>query len=182
MIFASSPAVSGGVVYIASFNELTSTDSRLYAFNANGCGQMTCEPLWTAPAGEFVVSSPAVAKGKVYIGSGDDLIYAFDAKGCGQSTCNFLWRGIANGFQAAMISSPAVANGLVYIGENNGMVEIFDADGCGQSICLPLNQLRVNNEPIVSSSPAVVNGTVYVGSADQFQPPIGRLYVYKLGR
>ncbi|MGZ4789468.1 MAG: outer membrane protein assembly factor BamB family protein, partial [Terriglobales bacterium] len=67
IVFGSSPAVSGGIVYIASFNEINSTDSRLYAFNANGCGQMTCQPLWTAPAGDFVVSSPAVAKGIVYV-------------------------------------------------------------------------------------------------------------------
>jgi outer membrane protein assembly factor BamB len=179
-IFASSPAVANGVVYIASFNEMGSSDSRLYAFNAAGCGQSMCQPLWTAPAGDFVASSPAVAKGKVYIGSGDDLLYAFDANGCGQSTCNFLWRGEAVGAQAALLSAPAVANGLVYIGENNGMVEVFDANGCGQAICLPVTQLLVRNEPIVSSSPAVVNGTVYVGSADQFNAPIGRLYVYKL--
>ena len=60
------------------------------------------------------------------------------------------------------------------------MVEVFDANGCGQSICLPVTQLDIHNEQIVSSSPAVVNGAVYVGSADQFNPPIGRLYVFKL--
>jgi len=183
VVFGSSPAVSNGVVYIASFNEKNSTDSRLYAFSAGGCIQITCRPLWTAPAGDFVVSSPAVANGVVYLGSGDDLLYAFDAKGCGGAlSCNFLWRGIAVGSQAALLSAPAVANGLVYVGENNGMVEVFDADGCGQSICLPVTQLDIQNEQIVSSSPAVVNGAVYVGSANQFAPPIGRLYVFKLVR
>ncbi len=181
-IFASSPAIANNVVYIASFIESDGSSSNLYAFNAGGCGHSTCQPMWTAPAGDFVVSSPAVANGVVYIGSGDDLLYAFNANGCGHSTCNFLWRGIADGFQAAMISAPAVANGVVYIGENNGMVEVFDANGCNNTICLPLTQLRTNNEQIVSSSPAVVNGTVYFGSADQFSPPIGRLYVYKLSR
>jgi hypothetical protein len=79
-----------------------------------------------------------------------------------------------------MISAPTVANGLVYIGENNGMVEVFNAKGCGRSSCLPVTQLLTMNEQIVSSTPAVVNGTVYFGSADQFSPPIGRLYVFKL--
>jgi outer membrane protein assembly factor BamB len=181
-VFGSSPAVSNGVVYIASFNEADGSSSNLYAFSAAGCGHSTCPPLWTAPAGDFVVSSPAVANGVVYIGSGDDFLYAFSANGCGQSTCSFLWRGGAVGGQAAMISAPAVANGVVYIGENNGMVEVFDAAGCGSGFCLPLTQLRTNNEQIVSSSPAVLNGTVYFGSADQFSPPIGRLYVYKLFR
>ena len=182
MVFASSPAVSNGVVYIASFNEKESTDSRLYAFRASGCGKIVCGPLWSAAAGDFVASSPAVANGVVYIGSGDDLLYAFDANGCGRVSCNFLWRGIAVGSQAALISSPAVANGLVYVGENNGMVEVFDAAGCGQSICLPVTQLDIHNEQIVASSPAVVNGTVYVGSGDQFGFPHGRLYVFKLVR
>ena len=138
--------------------------------------------MWTADAGDFVQSSPAVANGRVYIGSGDGLLYAFDANGCNQPTCTALWRGEAVGAQAALISSPTVANGLVYVGENNGMVEVYDANGCSDSICLPVTQLHVNNEPIVSSSPTVVNGTVYFGSADQFVPPIGRLYVFKLSR
>jgi len=181
IVFGSSPAVSNGVIYIASFNENNSTDSRLYAFSTK-CAQPVCHPLWSAPAGDFVASSPAVANGVVYLGSGDDLLYAFDANGCGTPSCNFLWRGIAVGAQAALLSAPAVANGLVYVGENNGMVEVFDAAGCGQSICLPVTQLDIHNEQIVSSSPAVVNGAVYVGSADQFNPPIGRLYVFKLVR
>ena len=181
-IFGSSPAVSNGQVYIASFSEPNSSNSKLYSFNATGCGAPTCQPLWSAPAGDFVTSSPAVANGRVYIGSGDDLMYVFDANGCHMPTCNFLWRGEAIGAQAALLSTPAVANGVVYVGENNGMVEVFDANGCGDSICLPLTQLRTNNEQIVSSSPAVVNGTVYFGSADQFSPPIGRLYVFKLSR
>jgi hypothetical protein len=69
-------------------------------------------------------------------------------------------RGIADGAQAALLSSPAVANGLVYVGENNEMVDVCDATGCGQSICLPVAQLDIQHEPIVSSSPAVVNGAL----------------------
>ena len=116
MVFGSSPAVSNGVVYIASFQEPGSSQSKLYAFNANGCGIPLCRPLWTADAGEFVQSSPAVAKGRVYIGSGDDLLYAFDANGCNQPTCTALWRGEAVGAQAALVSSPTVVNGTVYFG------------------------------------------------------------------
>jgi outer membrane protein assembly factor BamB len=180
-IFGSTPAVANGVVYIASFEEPNSSNSKLYAFNAN-CGVPVCRPLWTADAGDFVQSSPAVANGKVYLGSGDDLLYVFDANGCNQPTCTALWRGEAVGAQAALVSAPTVANGLVYVGENNGMVEVYNADGCNQSICLPVTQLLTNNEQIVSSSPTVVNGTVYFGSADQFNSPTGRLYVFKLAR
>jgi outer membrane protein assembly factor BamB len=181
-VFGSSSAVANGVAYIPSFNESDGSSSKLYAFNAAGCGAPVCQPLWTAPAGDFVQSSPAIANGFVYLGSGDDLLYAFAAGGCGHSTCNYLWRGEAVGAQAAMVTAPAVANGLVYIGEMNGMVEVFDASGCNDIICLPVTQLPTNNEPIVSSSPAVVNGTVYFGSADQFSAPHGRLYVFRLAR
>ena len=123
--------------------------------------------------------APSVANGVVYIGS-DDLLYAFPAKGCGTSSCTPLWEGIATGSQAAIVSAPAIANGLVYASENNGMVMVFDANGCGSTICSPLAQLLTQNEQIVSSSPVVVNGTVYFGSANEFVPPIGRLYVFKL--
>ena len=119
-IFGSTPALANGVAYIASFEEDSSGVSKLYAFRANGCGIPVCKPLWTADAGEFVQSSPAVANGRVYIGSGDDLLYAFDANGCNQLTCAALWRGQAVGAQAALISSPTVANGLVYVGRTMG--------------------------------------------------------------
>ena len=48
----SSPAVSGGVVYVGS------DDNKLYAFDAGGCGAPTCNPLWTATTGGDIESSP----------------------------------------------------------------------------------------------------------------------------
>jgi outer membrane protein assembly factor BamB len=33
--------------------------------------------LWTATTGSFVFSSPAIADGIVYVGSGDDKLWAF---------------------------------------------------------------------------------------------------------
>ncbi|MGA8763388.1 MAG: PQQ-binding-like beta-propeller repeat protein, partial [Candidatus Sulfotelmatobacter sp.] len=130
----------------------------------------------------FVSSSPSVANGVVYVGDGDAEFHAFSASGCGSATCAPLWTGTAVGEQAAILSAPAVANGLVYVSENNGMVMVFNANGCGQSFCQPITQLMTQNEQIVSSSPVVVNGSVYFGSANQFSPPIGRLYVFKRSR
>jgi eukaryotic-like serine/threonine-protein kinase len=37
--------------------------------------------LWSFTTGNFVESSPAVANGVVYIGSGDRNVYAFDLAG-----------------------------------------------------------------------------------------------------
>jgi len=87
----------------------------LYAFKADGCGQPTCLPLWTATTGNWILSSPAVANGVVYVGSWDHKLYAFKADGRGQLTCLPLWTATTGN---AIASSPAVANGVVYVGSD----------------------------------------------------------------
>ena len=61
----SPPVVANGVVYVSS------DDGKLYALNAS-----TGRPLWSYAAGGFE-TSPAVANGVLYIGSGGH-VYAFD--------------------------------------------------------------------------------------------------------
>src|ERR1700758_4238790 len=41
LVDESSPAIVNGVAYIGSF------DGNLYAFDASGCGQSECSPLWS---------------------------------------------------------------------------------------------------------------------------------------
>jgi outer membrane protein assembly factor BamB len=118
----SSPAVANGIVYFGS------TDHDLYAFDAtgsNGCSgtPKTCTvPLWFADTGGSIFSSPSVANGVVYVGSGDGKLDAFDAAGSVgclgmfPSSCAPLWSGITAG---AIFSSPAVANGVLYVGSND---------------------------------------------------------------
>jgi outer membrane protein assembly factor BamB len=83
--------------------------------------------LWTATTGGFVLSSPAVANGVVYVGSQDAKLYAFDAEGsenCSEipKTCTPLFAGTtANGIS----SSPAVANGVVYVGSDDHKLYAF---------------------------------------------------------
>ena len=64
-----------------------------------------------------MTSSPAVADGKVYIGSQDNYIYCLDAfsgtKIWSYKTGNTVW------------SSPAIANGKVYVGSRDGNVYAF---------------------------------------------------------
>lgn len=67
----SSPTVANGVVYVGS------ADTRLYAFNASGCGHPSCSPLWTFPTGAEIEPSPVVANGVVYVGSLDGKLYSF---------------------------------------------------------------------------------------------------------
>ena len=50
----------------------------LYAFNADGCGQKLCQPIWTGEMGG-TESTPLVYNGVVYIGSDDGHLYAFNA-------------------------------------------------------------------------------------------------------
>ena len=79
----SSPTIAGGLVFVGG------SSHTLYAFNAACTGQ--CRPLWSfgaAPAiapsanivSTFMNSSPAVANGMIYVGSGDYKLYAFGFK------------------------------------------------------------------------------------------------------
>jgi len=108
--------------------------------------------LWTYQTGNAVYSSPAVAGGKVYIGSTDYKVYALDA-----TTGEFIW-SYQTGSQVAW-SSPAVANGKVYIGSRDGYFYALDASTGG---LIWSYQTGV----IAYSSPAVAGGKVYIGSPD----------------
>ena len=152
----SSPAVVDGMVYVGA------QDGLLYAFQAAGCGNPMCPPVWTGQTGGSVYSSPAVANGVVYIGTQNHQLFVFDAAGCGSPTCAPLWTGTVAG--SILQSSPAVANGVVYAGSYDGKLYAFAAAGCGQATCAPLWTAATASN--ITSSPAVANGVVYIGSAD----------------
>ena len=93
----SSPAVSGGVVYVGS------SDNRVYALDAS-----TGDLIWSYETGDYVFSSPAVSGGVVYVGSRDNRVYALDA-----STGDLIW-SYETGDE--VWSSPEVSGGVVYVG------------------------------------------------------------------
>jgi len=69
---------------------------------------------WNYTTGSYVVSSPAVVNGTVYVGSDDNNTYALNA-----TTGAKLWNyTTGNG----VVSSPAVVNGTVYVGSDDGNV------------------------------------------------------------
>ena len=70
----------------------------------------TNQTLWNYTTGSFIVSSPAVVDGKVYIGSYDRKFYCLDAA-TGAHIWNFTTGGIVG-------SSPAVVDGRVYVGSD----------------------------------------------------------------
>jgi outer membrane protein assembly factor BamB len=171
-IYSSSPAVANGFVYISSFE-----DGRVNVFPQGGCGHPTCDPLWKGDADQYVDSSPAVAYGRVYVGTGHAELRVFDANGCGKKLCQPEWIGMPAGPGAAMNGAPMVANGVVYVGENNERIYAFRAKGCGKTLCDALWE-HITQDPIVNSSPAIVNGTLYVSGSNFGAVP--ELYVFTL--
>jgi PQQ-like domain/Bacterial Ig domain len=172
-IFAGeTPAVSKGVVYVAS--QATSTSpGELYAFDANGVTNCSgtpkaCQPLWTAPTGG-TQSSPTVTNGVVYIGAGQ--VEAFDANGSTKcsgtpKTCAPLWKSASN----AGFSSPAVANGDVYVSGQDDELYAYSANGTTNcsgtpTTCNPLWKATMGTTTS-TSSPAVSRGVVYDESND----------------
>ena len=150
-----------------------SEDGKLYAF-AVGCRHDggTCSPLWTATTGNNGVSSPAVANGVVYVGSGGtypayaNKLNAF-AVGCasGGGSCTPLWT--AN--TSSGIGDPAVANGVVYVGSGGDRYAFAVGCASGGATCTPL---WTSSTAGGGSSFAVANGVVYVGG--------DKLYAYAL--
>lgn len=160
-----SPTVAGGRVYVGSQTSFSSNDGKLDVFSAAGCGQSACPPLWQGLAGDesILQSSPAVAKGRVYIGSHDGTLYVFDANGCGgSSTCSPLWTAKTG---ASIESTPTVDRdtNTVYVGSDDGNLYAFKARGCGKSTCNPLWKGQLGY-PVFDSSPALAGKRVFIGS------------------
>jgi outer membrane protein assembly factor BamB len=175
----SSPAVANGTVYFpgAPYGDIN-RPTTLVGYNAagtTGCSgtPKTCSPVWDAAGlggiSPWWNSSPAVAKGVVYVGgtpdcpgcdppSVDHNLYAFDATG------TRLWTAPTGG---QVLSSPAVANGVVYVGSDDDNLYAFNATS-GAKLWSSTTGGGVD------SSPAVANGVVYVGSND------GKLYAFGL--
>jgi outer membrane protein assembly factor BamB len=84
------------------------TGNNVYALEAeNGTVK------WSRPLnGEYSLSSPAVADGKVYFGLDNNYVYALDA-----FTGDLVWSYKTEG---AVQSSPAISDGLLFVGSNDG--------------------------------------------------------------
>src|SRR5439155_1762050 len=108
--------------------------------------------------GVGVAGSPAVARGRVFVGARDSNLYAFTVDGYP------LWTAQTGG---PITASPAVANGVVYVGSWNGAVYAFDA-ASGRKLWSAGTGGRI------TPSPVVADGRLYVASED------GYLYAYDL--
>jgi outer membrane protein assembly factor BamB len=96
-----SPAVAYNTVYIPTSNGAYALDTE------NGTVK------WSRPLdGEYSVSSPAVADGKVYFGLDNGYVYALDAL-----NGDIVWSYKTEG---TVQSSPAISDGLLFVGSDDG--------------------------------------------------------------
>ena len=172
MPIASSPAVTDKAVYfVSSAGALAALDpvtgkprwvfvaeyeKKFEAKNLHGYppAAQTIPDAW-----DMYISSPAVAQGKVFFGSGDGGVYAVDAES-GVLQWKFSTGDVVH-------ASPAVANGTVFIGSWDGNLYAIDADSGRQRWVFKGGQdPAIHNQVGFQSSPAVVDGVVYVGCRD----------------
>ncbi len=172
MPIASSPAVAGGLLYfVSSVGALGAIDiatgkikwvlpveyeRKFEAKNLHGYppAAQTIPDAW-----DIFTSSPAVANGKVYFGSGDGNIYAADAQ-TGVLQWKFATKDVVH-------ASPAVVGNTLYIGSWDSYLYAIDADtGQEKWAFKGGDDPAIHNQVGFQSSPAVVDGTVYVGCRD----------------
>ena len=115
--YTTSPAVTSGLVYVASAASKT-----IEARHTSDGGLK-----WAGAVGDHTYSSPAVAGDTVFIGADDGSVRAFDATGHAQcagspGTCQPLWSDATGG---AVRSSPGVADNVVYVGSNDGSLHAY---------------------------------------------------------
>jgi outer membrane protein assembly factor BamB len=169
---ASTPAVSNGTVYFDNWDgflyavdEVTGKlkwkfamayERKFQAKHLHGQEpkEQTIPDVW-----DFFTSSPAVANGKVYFGSGDRNIYAVDADS-GKLSWKFATSEVVHG-------SPAVVVNVVYIGGFDSRLYALDSDSGKKKWVFQagLDPVR-HNQVGFQASPCVVDGMVYIGCRD----------------
>jgi outer membrane protein assembly factor BamB len=168
----SSPAVDGNTVYAVSLDGNlyaidTATGKQRWAFATQGEHRFTAAGVLGArPSAEimpdpwdFYLSSPTVAAGVVYFGSGDGHIYAVDAR-TGVLRWSYKTGNVVH-------SSPAVSGGILYAGSwdtyfyalNAATGELEWKFKTGED---PATHLMTG----IPGSAAVANGAVYFGCRD----------------
>jgi outer membrane protein assembly factor BamB len=112
---------------------------------------------WTAKTGGPVKSSPAIANGKVFIGSDDKQLHCLDLA-TGQKQWSFLTEG-------EIESSPLVLDGLVYIGSSDGLLYALDASN-GSNVWKFKTEDKILGAPNWVQSPDKKENWILVGSYD----------------
>jgi len=168
----SSPAVAAGTVYAnsrdGSFYALDTADGKLkWQFKTAGEKRFTAPGIHGAtPRTETMpdpfdvfLSSPVIAQGIVYFGSGDHHVYALDAK-----TGELKWK-FATG--DVVHASPAIAGGVLYIGSWDRNLYALDAStGKERWRFQTGDDKEIYNQIGIASSASIADGVVYFGCRD----------------
>jgi outer membrane protein assembly factor BamB len=168
----SSPAVVDGAVYVVSLDGNlyavdAATGKQRWSFATEGEHRFTkAGNLGTFPPTkvipdpwDYYLSSPAVAGGAVYFGSGDGHVYAVDAV-TGALKWTFKTGDVVH-------SSPAVSGGVVYVGSWDTYFYALDAaTGALKWKFKTLEDEKIHLMTGIPGSAAVANGSVYFGCRD----------------
>jgi outer membrane protein assembly factor BamB len=168
----SSPAISAGVVYFGSFDSTfyavdATTGQLKWKFKTAGERRFAATHLHGAePAAEtmpdpfdFYLSSPVVANGTVYFGSGDRNIYALNA-----ATGSLKWK-----FKTGDVvhASPAISDGVLFVGSWDSYFYALDAaTGKIRWRFKTGEDPKIHNQVGIQSSAAIADGIVYFGCRD----------------
>jgi outer membrane protein assembly factor BamB len=108
---------------------------------------------------DVFLSSPAIAGGTIYFGSGDHNVYALDS-----ATGELKWKFTTGNVVHA---SPAVSNGVVYVGSWDRYLYALDA-ASGKMLWRfeTGDDQKIYNQVGIASSAAVSNGIVFFGCRD----------------
>lgn len=168
----SSPAFADGIVYANSVDGQfyavdAATGKEKWHFKTGGEHRFTApgihggQPRTELMADPFdmLLSSPAVANGVVFFGSGDGNVYALDAAS-GAAKWTFKTGNVVH-------ASPAVSNGVVFIGSWDRHLYAIDAKS-GKEVWRfqTGNDTVIYNQIGIASSAAVADGVVYFGCRD----------------
>jgi outer membrane protein assembly factor BamB len=168
----SSPAVDDGVVYFGSYDgkfyALDAASGQLkWKFQTGGERRFAGRHLHgSQPDGETMpdpfdvyLSSPAVAGGTVYFGSGDGNVYALDAAS-GKLNWKFKTGDVVH-------ASPAIADGILFIGSWDSYFYALDAVSGKEKWRFKTGEdHEIYNQVGIQSSAAVMDGVVYFGCRD----------------
>jgi outer membrane protein assembly factor BamB len=167
-----SAAVANGSVYFESYDSnfycLDAATGKLkWKFKTDGERRFAAKNLHGAePAAElmpdvfdFFLSSPALANGVVYFGSGDTNVYALDA-----SAGTLKWK-----FKTGDVvhASPALSGNTLFIGSWDSYLYALDAATGREKWRFKTGEdPQTHNQQGIQSSAAVADGIVYFGCRD----------------
>ena len=168
----STPAVVDGTLYVVSYDgKLHALDARTGGvrwkfatggerrFEAKGLNGLQPRNQTIADPFDVFLSSPVVAEGAVYFGSGDGNLYAVDV-----ASGELRWK-----FQTGDVvhASPAYADGVLYFGSwDSYFYAVEAATGKEKWRFHGGEDPALHNQVGFQSSPAVANGVVYTGCRD----------------